>query len=85
MTTNQEHTQPKRRGRPITGSPRKAADGRWIVRVPIPHTNRTRPVKLGREIKTEERASEVARHWHEKLLEKPDLLAPTPATMTNAQ
>lgn len=73
------------RGRPITGSPKRGPDGRLTIRVPIPGTNRTRRVKLGPEIETEERATEVARHWHEKLKAKPDLLAPTPATMTVRQ
>jgi integrase len=74
-----------KRGRPVTGSPKRGPDGRWTIRVPIPKTNRTRPVKLGPEIQTEERATEVARHWHEKLKARPDLLAPTTATMTVRQ
>lgn len=71
-----------RRGRPITGSPKKGRDGLYTVRVPIPGTNKTRAVKLGPEIETKERASEVARHWHEKLMEQPALLGGNAAPMT---
>ncbi len=74
-------------GRPITGSPKKGADGLWRIRVPIPGTNRTRARKLGPEIQTELRATEVARHWHENLIEDPSLLGEDkPASeMTNAE
>lgn len=77
----------KRRGRPITGSPKRGADGRFTIRVPIPGTNRTRPVRLGPEIQTSERASEVARHWHERLLQDPTLLggAKQAAACTNEE
>jgi integrase len=77
----------KRRGRPITGSPKRGADGLWRVRVPIPGTNRTKPITLGPEIQTEERAKEVVRHWHERLLEDPSLLGEErpAAALTNAE
>jgi integrase len=82
-----EATPDRRRGRPITGSPKKGDDGLWRVRVPIPGTSRTRAVKLGPEIQTIERASEVARHWYEKLVEDPSLLGegPAPEKLTNGQ
>lgn len=78
---------PKRRGRPITGSPKRDERGLWHVRVPIPGTNRTRPITLGPEIQTEKRATEVVLHWYEKLREDPTLLGERKASdaLTNVE
>ncbi len=90
-TIEERGGQPKRRGRPVTGSPERIKSGphkgRISIRVPIPGTTRTRRVTLGPEIQTEARATEVARHWNERLHDDPELLhqASDGKAMTNGQ
>lgn len=73
MQKQQHDKQPPRRGRPITGSPKKNARGNWVIRIPIPGTDKTEPNELPPTITTKERASEVARHWHARYLADPSL------------
>jgi integrase len=68
-------TDATRRGRKVTGSPIRGADGRWTIRVPVPGTRQTRRHKLPAWCETEERATEIARAMHEKWLAQPELLA----------
>jgi integrase len=69
-----EPIETRQRGRPVEGSVIKGKDGLWRVRLTIPGTKLSKRIKLGPEIRTEARAKEVARHWHEKLRENPGLL-----------
>jgi integrase len=79
--------EPKRRGRPITGSPKRGPDGLWRIRIPVPGTNRTRPMTLGPDVQTEQRATSIAQAFHERLMEDPTLLGEEKSAdaLTNAE